>query len=324
MSATAQSTHDQALEFQDNLNSSDIEPSTDDESGNPFAKRGANRIVMMFANVEENRVSSKKTYNQLQKNGVQVSSIGSQAVFHSWKNTYEAWISRQRKGSTGPPSIENIIRFLDGTLLVKGESMEAVWKRHRYTTVKISCPIQTVYWSDLFAENGRLLWAPTKVGASSRNAPARRHSDTQARPDSPIFEVTSATPRGRGTRQSGRETQSSVKHQTSTRSLPDSSGHVKSERKWRDPSVGTPYNKRNRTKAEFIELDDGDRGAFLPEADPNSEVAGPYLAKCTFLKDSAQLVGVPFEEDLWRDVLKAAEQEGLAGWEPKLNDILPD
>ncbi|KAK5058315.1 hypothetical protein LTR69_006719 [Exophiala sideris] len=287
MSATAQSTHDQALEFQDNLNSSDIEPSTDDESGNPFAKRGANRIVMMFANVEENRVSSKKTYNQLQKNGVQVSSIGSQAVFHSWKNTYEAWISRQRKGSTGPPSIENIIRFLDGTLLVKGESMEA-------------------------------------VGASSRNAPARRHSDTQARPDSPIFEVTSATPRGRGTRQSGRETQSSVKHQTSTRSLPDSSGHVKSERKWRDPSVGTPYNKRNRTKAEFIELDDGDRGAFLPEADPNSEVAGPYLAKCTFLKDSAQLVGVPFEEDLWRDVLKAAEQEGLAGWEPKLNDILPD
>jgi hypothetical protein len=35
---------------------------------------------------------------------------------HSWKNTWEAWIGRQRKGASGPPPAENICRFLDETI----------------------------------------------------------------------------------------------------------------------------------------------------------------------------------------------------------------
>ncbi|KAK5371143.1 hypothetical protein LTR20_007250 [Exophiala xenobiotica] len=90
--------------------------SDDEENGNPYARRGADRIKLMLENSDKNRLASKKISNQIQKTGVECASIGSQALFHLWKNTWKSWITRQRKGTAGPPSAENICRFMDETL----------------------------------------------------------------------------------------------------------------------------------------------------------------------------------------------------------------
>ncbi|KAK5312783.1 hypothetical protein LTR93_011204 [Exophiala xenobiotica] len=115
----------------------------------------------------------------------------------------------------------------------------------------------------------REIWQPPKFGATSRNAPARRPSDSEAGRREPVVEVPS-TP----ARQSGRETRSSMQKQKSSRSLKDSSGRVKTERKRRDPKIGTPYSIEKRTRPEVIDLDNGDRAAYTPDPDPNSVVAG--------------------------------------------------